>query len=235
MQDVNKIELRRLQVIPGAKMLDLGCSSGLQALAMAAEGLVVTGVDNSLPLLGRCLQSARLQAVSCSVVAADAGHLPFSDDTFDGAVCTEVLEHVPSSAAALAELGRTLRLGGRTCIAVPTARTERLFRVIHRHWAEDSGHVAVIKQSNIEREMQAANLAVENVVLTNFEWSLFWILHSIFQSRFDFTGSPLGHQRLSHLYWRAWEALETVHLAGLLKRCGNRVLPKSVYLYAVKV
>ena len=118
---------------------------------------------------------------------------------------------------------------------MPTARTERLFRAIHRHWAEDSGHVAVVKQSHLEREMRTAGLAVEKVVYTNFEWSLFWILHSLFQSRFVFTGSPLGHQRLTHLYWQAWKGLEILHLASSVRRSGNLILPKSVYLYAVKV
>ena len=45
--------------------------------------------------------------------AADAVRLPFGDSHFDGAVSTQVLEYVGDVAAALRELHRVLRPGGR--------------------------------------------------------------------------------------------------------------------------
>ncbi len=45
--------------------------------------------------------------------------LPFAANTFDGIVCTEVLEHVPEPEQALREIARVLRPGGRVYVTVP--------------------------------------------------------------------------------------------------------------------
>ena len=45
--------------------------------------------------------------------------LPFCEASFDAAVCTQVLEHVPEPAQVLAELYRVLRPGGRLFLSVP--------------------------------------------------------------------------------------------------------------------
>ena len=51
------------------------------------------------------------------VAAADA--LPLGDGVVDGLVCTQVLEHVPDPAAALAEFRRVLRPGGMLWVTTP--------------------------------------------------------------------------------------------------------------------
>ena len=45
--------------------------------------------------------------------------IPVEDGSFDIALCTEVLEHVPDPAAALREIGRILAPGGRAFITAP--------------------------------------------------------------------------------------------------------------------
>ena len=52
-------------------------------------------------------------------VAADVVALPFRDGAFDAIKITEVLEHVPDPAAALAECGRVLRARGHVVISAP--------------------------------------------------------------------------------------------------------------------
>ena len=52
-------------------------------------------------------------------VVASALALPFREATFEGVLCTEVLEHVPEPAQALAEIYRVLKPGGRAYITVP--------------------------------------------------------------------------------------------------------------------
>lgn len=46
--------------------------------------------------------------------------LPFRSQVFDGAVCTEVIEHVPGGEALLTELARVLKTGGRLVVTVPS-------------------------------------------------------------------------------------------------------------------
>jgi hypothetical protein len=52
-------------------------------------------------------------------VAADLTDLPFPDASFDWILSSHVLEHVPDDGAAIAELARVLRPGGRAILMVP--------------------------------------------------------------------------------------------------------------------
>lgn len=52
-------------------------------------------------------------------VVADLVALPFANRSFDAALCTVVLEHVPDPHAALVELHRVLHPSGRLYVAVP--------------------------------------------------------------------------------------------------------------------
>lgn len=45
-------------------------------------------------------------------IVADARELPFQENTFEGIVCSEVLEHIPDPARAIAEMRRVLIPGG---------------------------------------------------------------------------------------------------------------------------
>lgn len=50
---------------------------------------------------------------------SDIGSIPAPDDSFDVVLCTEVLEHVPEPIAAVRELARILRPGGRLLLSAP--------------------------------------------------------------------------------------------------------------------
>jgi SAM-dependent methyltransferase len=49
----------------------------------------------------------------------DAADIPVPDSTFDAALCTEVLEHVPDPIAVVRELARILKPGGRLLLSAP--------------------------------------------------------------------------------------------------------------------
>jgi ubiquinone/menaquinone biosynthesis C-methylase UbiE len=52
-------------------------------------------------------------------VAGDVESLPFVDGSFGSILCTEVIEHIPDPAGALAEFRRVLRPGGTLIGSVP--------------------------------------------------------------------------------------------------------------------
>jgi SAM-dependent methyltransferase len=54
------------------------------------------------------------------MVKGDALRLPFADDTFAFVLCNSVIEHLPDDRAALKEMGRVLKRGGRLVVATPS-------------------------------------------------------------------------------------------------------------------
>ncbi len=50
---------------------------------------------------------------------ADIARLPLSDQVFDVALCTEVIEHVPEPIVAIGEIARILRPGGELLLTAP--------------------------------------------------------------------------------------------------------------------
>jgi len=52
---------------------------------------------------------------------ADLTDLPFDDVSFDLVICSHVLEHVPNDKAALSELWRVVKPGGKVLVMVPEA------------------------------------------------------------------------------------------------------------------
>lgn len=59
------------------------------------------------------------------IVRASAEHLPFKDEVFDTALCTEVIEHLKDDQAGIAELERILRQNGNLVLSVPVPPAPR--------------------------------------------------------------------------------------------------------------
>lgn len=102
----------------GEQFLDLGCGPGYVSrelgLAVGEEGRV-SGIDLSSPMLAmarkRCTDLPWVEFVEGDVCA-----LPFPDASFDGAVALQTYAYPPDLNAALTELCRVLRPGGRAVI-----------------------------------------------------------------------------------------------------------------------
>lgn len=96
-----------LAPLPGLRLLDIGCGRGGLARALAAWGAQVTGLE---PDAG-ALAEARASVPEARFVEGLAEALPFADGSFDMALFSNSLHHVPPDAmdAALAEALRVAR------------------------------------------------------------------------------------------------------------------------------
>jgi demethylmenaquinone methyltransferase/2-methoxy-6-polyprenyl-1,4-benzoquinol methylase len=99
-------------VQPGDRVLDACCGTGDLAIAAEREGGVVTGLDFSPGMLER----ARRKSDTVTWVEGDLLALPFDDDSFDSATVGFGVRNVADLEAAIAELRRVLRTGGRLAI-----------------------------------------------------------------------------------------------------------------------
>jgi len=107
---------------PGERVLDVACGTGLVSFrivdAIGEDGAVV-GTDIS----GEMVKTARRLAAERNIGNArfercDAEELCLDDEPFDAALCGLGLMYVPNPVKALGEMGRLLKPGGRTAVAV---------------------------------------------------------------------------------------------------------------------
>jgi SAM-dependent methyltransferase len=110
---VLRAELDRLGIPAGADILDAGCGSGRTLDELADYGSVA-GVDVS----AEAVTAAQARGHE-DVVQAAIEQLPHAAGRFDLITCLDVIEHVPDDVAALRELRRVTRPGGRLLVTVP--------------------------------------------------------------------------------------------------------------------
>lgn len=141
-----------LSAQPGERVLDAGCGPGFYCAELADEvgpdGAVV-GVDLSPAMLElarrRCEGRPNVSFADGPVTA-----LPAEDAGFDALVSVQVLEYVPDIGAALREMHRVLRPGGRiVAFATDWAATsihsgdDALTDRVLRAWDEHLAHPAL--------------------------------------------------------------------------------------------
>jgi ubiquinone/menaquinone biosynthesis C-methylase UbiE len=110
----------------GDVVLDLACGPGNFsrefARTVGPEGLVV-GVDASPTMLARgAADTAHAGIANLALIRADATDLPFRDGSFDAACCFAALHLFADPLAALDEMRRVLRPGGRIAIMTSVRR-----------------------------------------------------------------------------------------------------------------
>lgn len=124
--ECHDIAMRRAAVVQalaprrGERILEIGCGAGLLlreiGLATGPHGLAA-GIDVSADQIAA---AARLCAgvPGAAPQVGDARRLPWPDAVFDAAVAVQVVEYIAEAEAALAELRRVLKPGGRLlCLA----------------------------------------------------------------------------------------------------------------------
>ena len=134
------------------RVLDVGC--GIGDFLAYRPGTI--GVDVNSYSVDWCRQRG-LDARSMEV-----DHLPFEDESFDGVVLDNVLEHLSEPARLLSEIKRVLMPGGRVLVGVPGTLG----------YTCDTDHQIFYDESNLRQIMEAAGLMQKSAFYMPFKWDL---------------------------------------------------------------
>jgi demethylmenaquinone methyltransferase / 2-methoxy-6-polyprenyl-1,4-benzoquinol methylase len=101
-----------LELRPGERVLDLAAGTGVSTEELARSGATAIGVDFSIGML----EVGHRVRPAVPLLAGDALALPFADATFDAATISFGLRNIVDPDAALRELARVTRPGGRLVV-----------------------------------------------------------------------------------------------------------------------
>jgi len=109
----------------GERILDLAAGTGTSSVALSHTGAKVIAVDFSPGMI----EEGRRKHKNIEFVQADIEKLPFGDDEFDAVTISFGLRNVNDPKAALAEMYRVLKPGGRLVICEFSKPPRALFRM----------------------------------------------------------------------------------------------------------
>jgi demethylmenaquinone methyltransferase / 2-methoxy-6-polyprenyl-1,4-benzoquinol methylase len=104
--------VRALDLRAGERLLDLAAGTATSSEPFADAGVLTVPCDFSLGML----RVGRARRADLGFVAGDATRLPFDDEAFDAVTISFGLRNVVDVPAALAEMRRVTRSGGRLLI-----------------------------------------------------------------------------------------------------------------------
>lgn len=171
-------------VKPGEAVLDVACGTGAASRAAArAAGPdgSVTGVDLGEPTLEIARSFApEPDAAPISFSQSDAAALPVEDAAFDVVMCQQGLQFFPERPAALAEMHRALKPGGRLAVSTWASIDRTPFapiaEALGRHLGEEAqgGMSSPFALTSSDLEELVGGAGFEDIALSEVTFDGHW-------------------------------------------------------------
>lgn len=145
----------------GERALDLGAGDGYLTARLAEQCGTVTGLEYEEA--GVAAAAKMLADVpNAEIRQGSAYQIPFPDDSFDVVTMADVIEHLESPEAAVAEMARVARPGSATYVTTPQWRPDRIW---------DERHVKEYRPDEFKALMETGFGSVEMVYAWSQRWS----------------------------------------------------------------
>jgi SAM-dependent methyltransferase len=232
------VDFGRLPVGPGDRVLDLGCGGGRHAFEVLRRGADVVAFDQDAAELENV--AAMFVAMdkageippgaTAETVTGDALGMPFPDESFDRVIAAEVLEHIPDDTAAMAEIVRVLKPGGRVAVTVPNFLPERICWALSEDYhTAPGGHIRIYTLAELRAKLKAAGLQVGGHHNAHGLHSPYWWIKCAVGVNDD--GHPLAKAYHELLVWDIMKRPAVTRIADTVL---NPLIGKSVVVYARK-
>jgi len=229
------IDISRIPLNPGSRILDIGCGSGRHVCeAYRFRQALVVGADldfkNVLEARKRLLfhdQLGEHGGGAWHLNVSDIGNLPYDSRVFDLVICSEVMEHISDEQPAITELKRILKPGCYLALSVPRYLPERICWLLSDEYHHvNQGHVRIYRKKAI------VNLITSNgftLLGSHYAHSLhtpYWWLKCL-------VGPTRDQHPLVQIFHRllTLDIMQKPHLTRVLDQLLNPLLGKSLVLY----
>ncbi|MGO9612066.1 MAG: ubiquinone/menaquinone biosynthesis methyltransferase [Dissulfurispiraceae bacterium] len=126
-----RMMLKKLMPLNGREVLDLATGTGDSAVDLIKTGVKVIGLDLSFNMLLRA--RSKIQNPRFFTVSGSAYSMPFKDNSFDGITCAFGIRNMHETSAALKEIFRVLRKGGKV-VFLEFSMPETIIRIPYRFY-----------------------------------------------------------------------------------------------------
>jgi 2-polyprenyl-3-methyl-5-hydroxy-6-metoxy-1,4-benzoquinol methylase len=213
----------QIQLMPKSmlKALEVGPGAGgyLPILAEAAQELVAADIEDAYLAQAKTLAET-IPGLSC--VKDDITATTLEPGSFDLVLCTEVIEHIADSQAALCGLEKLLMPGGTLILSTPQRYSPlelcakvaflpgiiQLVRLIYREPIIETGHINLLTEAALKEQLDEAGLHIQVQFKSGFYLPL--VAELLGEAGRDFLQwceKKLQGSRLSWLLWTQYYIL----------------------------
>ena len=229
-------DFNRVNINPEGTMLDLGCGEGRHIFGVMEKfpDLKCIGLDPHIESLDKAFEGLKfLESISntkTNFLSGSAYSLPFSDDSFDLVVCSEVLEHLHDYKDAIKEINRVLKPGGQFLASVPAEFPEKICWLLSEAYQnQPGGHLRIFKKNELIKEVTEHNFSFESSQRFHSIHSAYWWLRCLFWKSQESNIVIKGYKKILERH-----ILKKPFFLDLIDRIFNPILGKSIAFYFVK-
>ena len=229
-------DFNRININPEGTMLDLGCGEGRHIFGLMEKfpDLKCIGLDPHIESLDKAFEGLKfLESISntkTNFLSGSAYSLPFSDDSFDLVVCSEVLEHLHDYKDAIKEINRVLKPGGQFLASVPAEFPEKICWLLSEDYQnQPGGHLRIFKKNELIKEVAEHNFSFESSQRFHSIHSAYWWLRCLFWKSQESNIVIKGYKKILERH-----ILKKPFFLDLIDKIFNPILGKSIAFYFVK-